>query len=789
MSWFRRHTTDLIALALLLAVFAAFFGPVITGEKMFLTGGVVKSDLVNYNLPIRSFFAHWIKQGVFPMWTDGYALGFPILAEGEVGHFYLPNWPFYLLIPNATVAVQWTILSHFLLALGCTYLLARRQYRIGPAGSAIAALVFTFGAYLIVELGQVNILTEAAWFPLALLLLERLRERPRPRTAGALGVVWALQMFGGHIPTFAFGTALLLVYYTARTLLQRTGRVRTLLFVSGALVVSTVVAAPQLVPQWELTRITGHGIQQTERQAAAYQFPVSDLGWLVNPRLVGPHVAVQYLVYLEKDVLRNDVVFPWGNDAYVGISTLLLAVAGVALRDRRRALAAWFAGLALLALLFAMGGTTPVFHWVRTVLVPLRIFRYPQRALVIFQLAAGIAAGLGVESILRRLQRWPRVRWVVAGALVLLVAAELTYGNRPVVFLGNRSAWDSRPPVLNLLPPNDPAYRIDGPGTDRIDASTVTESSDHFALRNLLQPDYTMLFGTHTASGQHSFDSPKRFSDLSLSYPVPVGVTTETENFAFDASQVRLLRLESIRAYVASGMPSGPGIRPIGSITFPKSYKTMELSVRLQETVPMYAEGGGRSRFIGNTVTNFETTASSVAEITDPLPRWRLVPKAETVMDPATILSRLKDGSVDPKQTVLLETPSLASDNPYRTGTLAMQEMDPNHLRFETRTDGNGYLVLADTNYPGWRAFVDGKLTPILPANYYFRAVAVPPGSHTVEFRFWPTDFTAALVVSGAGIVALLVLLRWPTRSPVPGRPQSRARLRGSRSKANAART
>jgi uncharacterized membrane protein YfhO len=70
-----------------------------------------------------------------------------------------------------------------------------------------------------------------------------------------------------------------------------------------------------------------------------------------------------------------------------------------------------------------------------------------------------------------------------------------------------------------------------------------------------------------------------------------------------------------------------------------------------------------------------------------------------------------------------------------------------------------GYLVLADTYYPGWRAEVDGAETEILVANHAFRAVALELGKHTVVFEYAPISFQiGAWITLGSSLVLVICL-------------------------------
>jgi uncharacterized membrane protein YfhO len=74
-------------------------------------------------------------------------------------------------------------------------------------------------------------------------------------------------------------------------------------------------------------------------------------------------------------------------------------------------------------------------------------------------------------------------------------------------------------------------------------------------------------------------------------------------------------------------------------------------------------------------------------------------------------------------------------------------------------SDG-GWLVLSDLSYPGWQAYVDGKETALLQADYVFRAVWVPLGDHLVTFRYLPLSFMIGIGVSVLAWLALAGMVR-----------------------------
>jgi hypothetical protein len=75
--------------------------------------------------------------------------------------------------------------------------------------------------------------------------------------------------------------------------------------------------------------------------------------------------------------------------------------------------------------------------------------------------------------------------------------------------------------------------------------------------------------------------------------------------------------------------------------------------------------------------------------------------------------------------------------------------------------DNPGLLVLSDTFYPGWRAYVDGEEVPIYATDLTLRSIFLPAGEHNVEFEYSPTSFKLGAAVTIASLLGLLIYLTW----------------------------
>jgi membrane protein YfhO len=134
-------------------------------------------------------------------------------------------------------------------------------------------------------------------------------------------------------------------------------------------------------------------------------------------------------------------------------------------------------------------------------------------------------------------------------------------------------------------------------------------------------------------------------------------------------------------------------------------------------------------------------------------------------------------GGLPAGRRVLLESTPPVAASPNRPGdpAVTVAAFGRNGYRLRVDAPRPGLVYAADSLLPGWSARVDGRPAAILPANYAFRAVAVPAGRSEVELSYWPPGLTPGLVVTLASALALAGVVAWP---------EAQKRLRASRASA-----
>ncbi len=92
------------------------------------------------------------------------------------------------------------------------------------------------------------------------------------------------------------------------------------------------------------------------------------------------------------------------------------------------------------------------------------------------------------------------------------------------------------------------------------------------------------------------------------------------------------------------------------------------------------------------------------------------------------------------------------------SNSIVLTEYLSNHLTYQTKTDSEQLAVFSEVYYnKGWNAYIDGELKPHFRANYTLRAMVIPAGEHTIEFKFKPSAYYIGEKVALVGSILLIL--------------------------------
>lgn len=140
------------------------------------------------------------------------------------------------------------------------------------------------------------------------------------------------------------------------------------------------------------------------------------------------------------------------------------------------------------------------------------------------------------------------------------------------------------------------------------------------------------------------------------------------------------------------------------------------------------------------------------------LPRAYLVSKIRRVKDFKEASSILWDSKdpFDPGKEALVETEKMPFGLEEGEGECEIINYEPNQITIQTNSRGNKFLILSETYYPGWKAYLNGKRVKIYRTNGVLKGIFIPEGEHLVRFVYDPLTFKMGGIISLVTFIGLI---------------------------------
>ena len=109
----------------------------------------------------------------------------------------------------------------------------------------------------------------------------------------------------------------------------------------------------------------------------------------------------------------------------------------------------------------------------------------------------------------------------------------------------------------------------------------------------------------------------------------------------------------------------------------------------------------------------------------------------------------------------MVQGKELSRDSNSTIEMLHQTPYNPDYVAYKTHTTKDQLAVFSEIYYaPDWRAYIDGQPAEYLRVNYILRAMVVPAGDHTIEFRNeGPTKAKWDKITLASSIVLVVVIL------------------------------
>lgn len=684
------------------------------------------SDLYTQIIPWQHAVRHALSQGEWPVWNPFLLCGSILAANMQAAPYDAINILGLLL--SHPQSLTFGAAMTFFIAGFFTFAFAR-SLGLGEIAALVAAAGFMFNGILAFFIGWP---LGRAWtfLPLVLFSVRTIAREPGLRAAVLLTTAFVLVIFAGHPESVLHVIAIGGAYGVFEVAVRRTWK--PIAFAAIAGVVALLLTAIALLPFFAAAPETLEYDVRRNLYAPAKFYTTAEI--------VGLRAGRTFFPFFGGQPERDNVTSLWDPSA-PRVGSIIAGLALAALVVARRKQTWFFFGLALVTLCAAFDAP-PIPHLLHE--LPLFDIALNQRLAFAGAFALSILAALAIESVAAgfsppsaRLKPGATSR---ATAIIVLLTG---------VVLGIVAAliWDRQIKA--------------GVEADLIIALLAVELVPLAIVALLLvlrtPPRIFLPLILGLVLLQRTFADGNIYPALPQTafYPeVPVlhailkdqrtPFRIAGRNFALIPDGAAMYGLEDIRGYEAMTFERLTETFPLWCIAQPVSFNLVEdlskpflsfLNVRYAITRTDFEPPEGWRLVM-------EDRDSRLLENTRVLPRAfvpRRVRYEQSSVNVILAMSKATDFSDMAWLTVPHYEPHEIANGP---GELTIRRESGSSYEIDATMELDGWVVLSDSKWPGWRAYVDGKRVETHYANHAFVGVFVPKGKHHLRLVYVPEAFT-----------------------------------------------
>ncbi|MBU0777349.1 YfhO family protein [Patescibacteria group bacterium] len=731
------------------------------------------SDIVSIIYPWRELAVNLMKSGEWPLWNPYILSGTSLLANFQSAALYPLNI-IYWLVNDFYIGWSLQVIAQPLLAAIFMFLFLR-EHKLSRQASMYGSLVWGFSGFMMTWVEYNTLIHSALYFPLMLFALKKASKNRIYYLLYSLCL--ALSFYAGYpqITTYILGFSLIYVWIT------RILKTSDFKYMVGSIILGVTLASPLLLPGAEASRLSIRQVDQVAAAANVKYIPLQNLITFIAPDYFGNPSTRNYWPTVGS--YDNFVIF-------VGATSLFLFLISFWLKGKKKdklLIFSWVGFFISLLLSFK----NPIAKFIGDSNIVLISSSVMGRLALITTFSIAVGASISLERIIKGRVQKKSLKYPVIILIGLIIVpilisslfltplkdflSKLTLFNEDSLY-AFQTAIGYQVSLRNLVLP---AFMVIASIVGVVVLVTVFKKHKEMKTLILIGIFSLTLFDLYRFSSKYnSFSSPE------LLYPdTPLTeYLQKQDSVKFDRERGPILPPNMWMPYQVYSATGQDAIHPIrynkfmsllngrGLVPFSRYVEIENISsslydflgienivvIKWKNASPEY-DGDLSWRFEESNLEKlFEFERTMVLKNPEAFPRMYPVENfvlAKTDEEFENLLL-----STDLSKTVILETvPDIV---PLTT------EVDINSISFSpliTKADvvseENSLLVISQTHFPGWKAYVDGKKVTLYRANYAFMAVPIGAGEHHLEIRYEPNSFKYGLIIGATSFIIMVSLL------------------------------
>ena len=701
------------------------------------------TDPVRQQYPWKSLSIDILKKYQLPLWNPYNFSGTPLLANFQSAVFYPLNIVFFLF----PLSIGWSVLILLQPLLASTFMyLFLRNLKLSIPASILGSVSFAFCGFFVSWMEWGNVAHTGLWLPLILFAIDKLVLSIKYEASSIQNknlLLWSSillfsitsSFFAGHLQVFFYLYLVSSAYFLFRWF--ESGRSKKVIFLYLLLnALFLTLTAVQWLPTFQFIFYSARGLDQISTSVAGWYVPWQNLMQFIAPDFFGNPSTLNYWG-----------VWNYGEFiGYIGFIPFVLALYAISVKKEK---VVWFFfAVFILSLAFMLPTLFAKIPFKFS--LPFISTSQPTRLLYLVDVCLPILAAFGLDGVLKKPKK-VYIPLIVVGVAVL--------GSWAFIFFNQQM-----PTALQVT----------------VDNLSVTKSN--LKLPTILYVVSLLIFAFYFIFAK-KFKSAKniviiavflvtifdlcRFSSKYLTFADQKYLFPQTKILSFLQKEK-----EPFRVISADSRVFPPNFSIMYKISTPDGYDPLftrryaELSAAVSRNQPNISPPFGFNRII--TIQNYHSElinmlnvkyvlsleelhseslkkvltegGTKVYENLEFIPRAFFVENTLRAASSQDSINKIFENSRSLRTTAIVEDPEMERQKAWGSSVIIntkaiITKYEENTVVIDTENNQEGFLVLADSFYPTWHAFVDGKETKIYLTDYNFRGIIVSSGKHTVVFQ------------------------------------------------------